>query len=358
MCQHRETYDTSMGKAIPGPWVRRPTAVVGLSVAIALSPIIAPIAVVSAYIIDHLRKESHLPRTRGAALVSGLVFVDFLGMVRTSTIWVSSAFGLRADHPKIQARYSKTMNWWTARLNKVMARFIPLSFDFSQLDDDLLAGNAIVIGRHRSLLDAIIPAVVFGRLGRVALYVLKNDLQRDINIDLVGSRMGHVFVNRSPKDLKQELEPIRELGSRIGSNSIGVIFPEGTFFTPQRKARALASLRRRNERHAAIVEKMQYLLPPRPAGTLALLEGAPTADVVMLGHVGYEPFGTIAKIFSELGPERKILVRAWRFARSDIPTDPTAQVDWLFDRWAEMDEWIRGEQQVYDQTRSGTSPDH
>ena len=85
---------------------------------------------------------------------------------------------------------------------------------------------------------------------------------------------------------------------------------------------------------------MNYLLPPRPAGTLAFLEGAPDADIIVLGHVGYEPFSTIKDILANLGSEHSIIVRAWRFARETVPTDPTAQIDWLFDRWLEGDEWI------------------
>ena len=62
--------------------------------------------------------------------------------------------------------------------------------------------------------------------------------------------------------------------------------------------------------------------------------------MIVLGHVGFEPFGTIKQIFAAVGSEHGVVVRAWRFARNTIPTDPTAQIDWLYDRWAEMDDWI------------------
>jgi len=273
-------------------------------------------------------------------LISGLILADFAGMVRTATIWVFSPFGMGVDRPKIQSRYSATMTWWTNQLTRVISWAAPLPIDLSELDPELLEGNAIVIGRHRSLLDAILPATVLGNHGLSTLYVLKADLQWDINIDLVGQRMGHVFVNRSPKNLDNELEPIRELAGRIDEESVGVIFPEGTFFNETRKKRAVASLRRRNAKHADIAETLQYLLPPRPAGTLALLEGAPNADVVILGHVGFEPFGTIGQILGNLGAQHSVIVRAWRFAREHVPTEPSEQIDWLFERWQEMDDWI------------------
>ena len=117
-----------------------------------------------------------------------------------------------------------------------------------------------------------------------------------------------------------------------------------TFFNEKRKARAVASLRKRNEHHADIAENLQYLLPPRPAGTLAMLEGAPEADIIMFGHVGFEAFGTIGDILDNLGSNDRIVMRAWRFPREEVPSDPDDQIDWLFERWTEMDAWIAANQ--------------
>ena len=320
--------------------MRRPAAVIGLVMSAIVIPVVAPIALVVAGIIELVRRDSRFRRVRAVLLISGLVLVDFAGMVITATVWLFSPVGMGVNRPKIQERYGTVMTWWTNRLLAVISRTAPLPLDLSQLDPELLAGNAIVIGRHRSLLDAILPSVILGNQGRMVRYTLKDDLQYNINIDLVGQRMGHVFVNRSPKDLERQLEPIRELGRTIDEDSVGVIFPEGTFFNEKRKARAVAALRRRDPRHADIAETMQYLLPPRPAGTLALLEGAPDADIVVLGHVGFEKLGTLRSIFENLGANHSIVAKAWRFARADVPNEPSAQIDWLFDRWKELDVWV------------------
>jgi len=279
-------------------------------------------------------------RSRVVLLLSTLFLVDLIGRVVVFGAWLISPFGLRVMRPKSQARYRSIMTWWTNRLINTISRIVPLPFDTSELDETLLAGNAIVVSRHRSLLDAVYPSVLFGNLGLTALYTLKEDLRWEPNIDIVGHRMGHVFVTRAPQNLDAVLEPIRHLATRIDENSVGVIFPEGTFFTETRKARAIAHLEERDPDHVAAAQQMQYLLPPHPAGTLALLDGAPDADVIMLGHAGFEPFGTIGQILASLGADHAVVVRAWRFARSTIPTDPSAQIDWLFDRWVEMDAWI------------------
>jgi hypothetical protein len=77
-----------------------------------------------------------------------------------------------------------------------------------------------------------------------------------------------------------------------------------------------------------------------------LLDGAPDADVVILGHVGFEPFGSIPEILRNLGGTHSVRVRAWRFARAEVPVEHAARIDWLFDRWLELDAWIEDQHHV------------
>jgi 1-acyl-sn-glycerol-3-phosphate acyltransferase len=311
-----------------------------LLIASILTPVVAPVALVIAAVADLVTRTPRMRRCRGVLLIASLILIDLAGRLLVSGAWVISPFGFGVERPRSQQRYSWIMTWWTSTLMAAIRRITPLPLDTSELDETLLEGNAIVIGRHRSLIDAILPACLFGNRGLTTHYTLKGELRWEPNIDLVGQRMGHVFLNRRAQDLDAELDPIRDLGAKIDDDSVGVIFPEGTFFNQKRKARAIASLEDKDPARAALARQMQYLLPPRPAGTLAFLEGAPDADVILLGHVGFEPFGSVKEILANLGGEHSIIVRAWRFARSSVPTEPNAQVDWLFDRWLEMDEWI------------------
>lgn len=329
-----------MAKDIPGPWVRRPLSMLMLLVGSLSSIVLGPILFVIALLIDLITRTPGKRRARTVALISLLFVVDLLGRVLVFGAWLLSPFGMRMNHPRNQARYAGIMTWWTTALLGTISRIVPLPIDTSQLDDSLLGGNAIVVGRHQSLLDAVLPAMLFGNRGLRVLYTLKEDLRWEPNIDIVGHRMGHVFVNRSPKDLDAELDPIRALAARLDDQSVGVIFPEGTFFNEKRKARAIRSLEKRDPERAARAQRMQYLLPPRPAGTLAMFEGAPDADVIVLGHAGFEAFSSIKQILANVGGEHGVVVRAWRFARNTIPTDPSAQIDWLYERWSEMDDWI------------------
>ena len=43
--------------------------------------------------------------------------------------------------------------------------------------------------------------------------------------------------------------------------------------------------------------------------------------MIILGHVGFEAFGTIRQILSNIGPGRRVVLKAWRYPRAEIPVD-------------------------------------
>ncbi len=101
------------------------------------------------------------------------------------------------------------------------------------------------------------------------------------------------------------------------------------------------------------MRSLEHLLPPRPAGTQALMEGAPDADLVLVAHEGMEAFGDLAAIRANLPLADPVRVRLWRIARKDVPDDEDAFVTWLLDRWIDMDRWI--DERVRER-RDGTRP--
>ncbi len=335
------TYSQNVFSKVPGPWQRRPISNLILAVSAALTPIVAPIASVIAYIQDRRSGTGRLRRTRLVALIAAMLMIDLAGRIIVFGIWLQGPFGMNNSSPRIQQKYQTVMAWYTTKITDVISVIAPLPLDGSELDEDLITGNAILIGRHRSVFDALLPSVLLSRKGILARYTLKEELQWAPNLDIVGHRMKHVFVKRVSQDIEAGLRPIRELAARIDEKSTAVIFPEGTFFNQKRLERALNSIERRNPDRLELARKLRHLLPPRPAGTLAMLEAAPNADVIMVGHVGVEPFDGIPKIIANIGDTRRRLrIKAWRYERSTIPKEPEEQIHWLFERWVEMDEWI------------------
>jgi 1-acyl-sn-glycerol-3-phosphate acyltransferase len=305
-----------------------------------LLPFSAPIVLIVTVILDLTKGGRPFRRTRTYILVTGLVAVDLAGLVMVGFVWLISPLGWDVKKPRTQEQFRWVMTAWTTSLSRVIAAVMPLTMHLDELDPDTLTGNAIVIGRHRSLLDAVLPAVVFGNRGLTPLYTLKEDLRREPNIDLVGHWMGHRFVTRSPQNLETELEPIRALAGRLDDSTIAVIFPEGTFFTEARKDKIIKSIENKDPGHADQARALKHLLPPRPGGTLALLEGAPDADIIVFGHAGFEHYGSIPMILKNIGRGNEVHFHAWRISRNDVPLDRDERIDWLFSVWAELDAWI------------------
>ena len=87
-------------------------------------------------------------------------------------------------------------------------------------------------------------------------------------------------------------------------------------------------------------ERMPNVLAPRPGGFLAALDAAPGADVVLVAHTGLDHLMTVADVWRELPMDKRLIMRWWRVSRDEIPPGREARVDWLFDRWAEIDRWV------------------
>jgi len=89
----------------------------------------------------------------------------------------------------------------------------------------------------------------------------------------------------------------------------------------------------------SIAAGYRRVLPPRPGGTLTLLD-ATEADVVVLAHSGLEGFSSLAEIWSGGLVGSRIDVRFWRVPRSEIPQSREMRTEWLFDLWSEIDAWV------------------
>ena len=87
-------------------------------------------------------------------------------------------------------------------------------------------------------------------------------------------------------------------------------------------------------------QQLQNVLPPRPGGTLALLEATAPADVVVLAHHGLDGFAQLRDIWAGGMVNTTVQVEFWRIPRHDLPTERTEQIDWLYDAWTRVDAWI------------------
>jgi 1-acyl-sn-glycerol-3-phosphate acyltransferase len=317
---------------------RRAISITSVVVAFATSIVLSPLLFAVAAVADLITAPRRWRNTRLLAMVMLALAIEVATIIAAGTEGQPKGAGRYVRTSRSFWVHHRVQRWYTAALMTAASATCGLRID---VEDEAPAsrGNAIVIGRHTSIGDALIPALLFaGRFDLNTRYVLKDDLLWGPAFDIVGNRLRNHFVDRTPDDSVAELEAITRLMDGFDERCVAVIFPEGTFFTAERKARAVKRLAE-SGRHelAARSEGLRYLLPPRPGGALAMLSGAPNADAVFVGNSGFERFNSLGAIYRAVPFTEPVRVWLWRVPNEEIPKDPEQQVSWLYDQWERLD---------------------
>ena len=99
----------------------------------------------------------------------------------------------------------------------------------------------------------------------------------------------------------------------------------------------MQKLGERDPARAERLRPLQHLLPPRPAGSAAVIAGAPDADIVIGWHVGFDGLDTFGGILRHLSHKPPpVRFRALRIARADVPSG-AAFTEWLDTMWLRTD---------------------
>lgn len=319
---------------------RRILTIGGLLVASVVSLVLSPVLLIGAYLADVIRSDSARPRVRVVLLVFGIMLVELGAMVISLTHWVSTGFGLANRHEWAWHHHRYLIGWYTNALLAVITRVLGTTIDWRD-SADLSSGPVVVIARHTSFFDALIPATLLCRRNKLlAHHVVTHGLRFSPCIDVVGHRFPNEFIKRTPQQGSEELASITELGNALGERSGCIIFPESTFRTPDRFARSIQRLEERAPRLVADAKSLRHVLPPRPSGTVALLAGAPDADLVVCANTGFEDFGSMREILRSPVSRRPIVIETWRIDRSTIPDEFDEFSDWLLAEYARIDEWV------------------
>lgn len=255
--------------------------------------------------------------------------------------WAIVALGavaLLPRSPELAATYRLQMVWAGWNLEAVRILFgLEMVVEGAE---SVVPGPIVILSRHASLIDTLIPANFVTRPHGVRLrYVLKRELLLDPAIDIAGNRLVNAFIDRAAGDSKSERAAIRTLASGMGEDDGILIYPEGTRYSDAKREKYVSRLVNRDGAVGDIARGLRRVLPPRPGGTLALLE-ATAADVVVLAHRGLEGFARVKDIWSGGLVGSTVNARFWRVPRSDIPEERGSRVEWLFSVWSEIDEWV------------------
>ncbi len=235
------------------------------------------------------------------------------------------------------ASNSALQDWWANSLKRAAGRIFDLQF-FVDGEDALAGAAAIVLPRHTSIGDTVVPIVWYGIPQRLSFrYVLKKELQFDPSLDIVGNRLPNYFVDRFSDDPAAEVAGVARLLADITANEGVVIYPEGTRFTPAKRQLILARYRERGDTTAlARAERWPNLLPPRTGGTLALLTSNPGRDLLFIAHTGFEGSARFSDLINGAWAHSKVRLRFWRVPFAQVPTDADALRAFLFQQWDRM----------------------
>jgi 1-acyl-sn-glycerol-3-phosphate acyltransferase len=318
-----------MGPSV-GALRRRAVSIPGVAVTAVGLVIALPLWLPLAAAADLLRGRRRLPIVRLLAFATAWALLETLSVATTAALWCAGQSRNRAVHYRLQ-------RWWAARLVSLIA--VTTGIRVASTDTSALSpGPAIVLCRHASLVDALVSAwIVSARAGLCPRYVLKRELLLDPCLDIVGNRIPNHFLDRDAADSSVELAALRRLSAGMSADEVAVIFPEGTRSSPAKRARAIARIAERDPTRAARLASLRHVLPPRPAGSDALISGCPDADVVILWHAGLDgldTFGGIVRHLARTPPPVRFAVR--RIRRAEVPTGD-AFTAWLDEQWSTVD---------------------
>jgi 1-acyl-sn-glycerol-3-phosphate acyltransferase len=316
--------------------VALPAAVLSLPLLVVLAPLVLPIAA----LVDLVTAPRRWPTIRLYGGATTYAALETAGLVASAALWLATGFGRGIDRPWSRRAHHRLQVWWAGRLRAVGRRWLGIRIEVE--GDDLLSpGPLVALPRHASIVDALVPAWLFGVDHDLRLrYVLKDELLWVPCLDVVGNRLPNHFLDRDGGPA--QLAPLRELGTGLTADEVVIVFPEGTFPTPERRETVRARLARRDPELGEIAGRLAHLLPPRPGGALTLLEASDDvgADVVLIAHVGLEVFTPVTAVWRRVPLREPVRLKVWRFRRADLPGDLAGRRRWLLERWEELDRWV------------------
>lgn len=267
-------------------------------------------------------------------------FAESIGLLVALVLWIFSGFGAAIRTRPFQRAHFHLLKFWLRNVSAVILAMLGLTIDYERRDRG--PRPVLIFSRHAGPGDSVFltrTAVMdFDRIPRV---VAKKELQLAPFFDVIGHRMNHHFVTTGSASRSRELAAIKELAAGLDGDGALVLFPEGGNFTLKRREKAISSLERHGHwDRAGRAAHMQNVIPPRPGGTTAALEGAPGADVIFVAHSGLEDLSSLADIWERMPLNRVVKARYWRVTPDDRPTGHQETVDWLFGWWQEIDQWI------------------
>ena len=301
--------------------------------------VMLPVTLGVALVVDAWRLIRGRPIVATRATLFGWAYLvaENLALLVLLIVWVASGFG-RSQRVLLGGAFWAQAKWARFLFGSVRLIF-RVGLEVEGLDA-VTPGPVIVMMRHATIVDVLLPSVLIqSRAGLKLRYVLKKELLVDPAIDIAGNWLPNHFVARGSRD-PSEVTAIRSLSADLGYDEGVLIYPEGTRFTPAKRRRALATLRRTEPELAARAAGFDHVMPPHLGGPMVLLDSITPSDVVFAAHVGLDGFANVKDVWAGVVVGATVRVAFWRCDRAEIPTERAERAAWLFDQWEAVDRWI------------------
>jgi 1-acyl-sn-glycerol-3-phosphate acyltransferase len=328
------------------PW-RRFVTIPGFTLGLVAWLMAAPIWLPMAAAVDLVRGNRGVA-LRSAGVVTVYLSCETIGIIASGGVWIWRFTG-RLDAEQWDDIHYRLEAWWGATLFRAVVRLFGMRVVVEgENDASLERGPYVLLPRHSSTGDTLLASALISRPHGLRLrYVLKRENLWDPCLDIVGNRLPNVFIDRFSADSASETSKIREIARDLGPRDGVLVYPEGTRFSSVKRDRVLASLQEKGETKLLdYANSLSRVLPPRPGGTLGVLDAAPEADVVFCAHTGFEGAASITQIWQGALIGRVIRVHFRRVPRAAIPRTREELIAWLLTEWQRVGDWVEREQSL------------
>lgn len=324
----------------PRRWRRRAGSIAFVTGLGILSTALAPALLLIAAASD-LATRRPWPLVRTVSFFIFFLWSEMFGIAVSAAIWLRFVGRWERRRTAWLAANERLQYVWARGLFGVGKRIFGFTTEVEGGEALAAPGKMVVLMRHVSTVDTLVPIVLLAPYGRSFRYVLKRELLMDPCLDIAGHRLPNCFVLRGGANTTEEVRRVLDLASDMGPHDALALFPEGTRFTPEKRARTIDRLREHGrDEVAAFAESLRGTLSPLRAGTLGLVAETKDADLVVIAHRGLEAAGSF-KTFVRGGlVGARVRIRIRRYAASQVPRDPEGLARFLMDRWREVDAFV------------------
>jgi 1-acyl-sn-glycerol-3-phosphate acyltransferase len=300
-----------------------------------------PTLLVSAAVVPLLPQPVRPPVRLFVFSVAFLAIYECGALIGCCWLWIASSLGRRLTEPPFRRAHGRLHRRLLSTLFGVALPAVRLRLTVASVavpDDRPL----LVLSRHVGAFNvALVAHLVAAHLGREPVMIVKQAVGLDPGLRVLLRRLSFGFIQPGVNGRASALAAITEVCRSARPGDAVILFPEGTSFTPARRARALHCLQR-NGLHwqAAWAHTMRHVLPPHLTGALAALTAMPEADVVFLAHTGVVTIPSPNPAdWRHLAADDTIRATCWWVPGTAVPGDPDTRAAWLIDHWRHLDTW-------------------